>query len=325
MKTTIYLSLLLLLTFVFITVSCNKNVDNIPPETIDSVKAILPKQVILVNGTTDTLVTTSFKYDTLNHKVELYEDNRATPNLFDKLVITFSFNNDGYLIGYLINTDIFGNTSFDNALITINRASDNKIKYIAYYDREKGEKDTTFFTYELINGNTKIAVKGDWAYLEGNTDYTYDANNKLLSYQFAGGGSEIARFNYNPNNSLSKVVKTGGDFDNVIDFSYASGLPDDKENMLERILLGKDYYLWDLKVLSPFTFYLDADYDDFPISFTDPYHFTRMQDTHKPNAAPTGIEGFNMIYNVNQDKLLSKITIIPDDKTFDGGMVLFRY
>lgn len=311
MKKTLSL-IALLVSFILTTnTSCNKG-DEPKPQIVDSVKSILPKQIVFLPEDSDSTVV-SFKYDTLNHKVELYQDDPSTPDLYDKLIITSTFNNDGYLINYIINTDVFYYTSFDNATVTINRASDNKINYIAYNDLDNDRKDTSYYTYKPVSGGTEITTAGYYSYFENDTtNYNYDNDNKLLSYQILGNVFETAQFSYNPNNSVSKIVKTGGDFDNVSDFSYTSGIPDDKEDMLGRILFGKDYYLWDLKELSPFTTYLDADYDDYPISLTDPYHLTRMLDTHRPDAAPTGVEGLSIAYELNENKLLSKVTITTE-------------
>ena len=323
MKKTLSLITVLVSLILTSTTSCNKG--NEPtPQTIDSVKSILPKQVIFNSDNPDSLIV-SFKYDTLNHKVELYEDDPATSNLYDKLVITSTFNNDGYLVSYEINTDKFDETDFDNAVINLNRASKNEINYIAYYDREFNRKDTTFYTYEPVSNGTKITTIGYQSYFEDTTYYNYDKENKLLSYQFSYGDPVNSQFYYNLNGSLSKIVKTGGDYENLAEFSYTSGLPDDKENMMDRILLGKDYYLWDLKVLSPFTVYLDGDFDDYPLSLTDPYHLTRMQDTHRPTSfQPDGKEGLNISYELNENKLLSKLTV-KYDNAGEVEKILFKY
>jgi len=306
MKKTLSFITLLVSFILTTTTSCNKG-DEPTPQTIDSIKSVLPKQITILPEDSDSMVV-SFKYDTLNHKVELYQDDPSTPDLYDQLLITSTFNSDGYLVNYIINTNLFDDT-FNNAIVNISRASDNKINYIAYNDLVQNRKDTSNYTYETTPNGTQISVAGYYAYFEETlTHYNYDNQNKLISYSFEEDPEPTAQFSYNSNNSVSKIVKTG-DFANVSEFSYTSGIADDKEDLLGRILLGKDYYLWDLKELSPFTEYLDADYDDYPISLTDPYHFTRMLDTHRPDASPTGIEGLSVAYELNQNKLLSKITV----------------
>ena len=329
MKNTFLFFILAIITSAFLTVSCQKELDSFTPETIDSIKSILPKQVIVVWGMSDTLIA-SIKYDTLNLKVEIYEDDPSTPDLFDNLALTYTFNNDGYLISYHQHKDISGTSLSQDESVNITRTSDNKISYIAYYDRNRDEKDTTFYNYKSFNGGTTITTVGEYSYFGNPSIYNYDMNNKLLSSETTNiGYDNFYQFSYNSNNSISKVVKTGAYFNNIANFFYTSGIPDDKEDMLYRILLGKDYYLWDLTGLSPFNIPLDPDYDNFNISITNPYHITRMQDSYQPNSSgnPSGDVGVNMLYELNQDKLLSKVTIDYDDADpeWGGGWVLVKY
>lgn len=82
------------------TTSCNKG-DVPTPQTIDSIKSILPKQIIIDYpsqfGVLEDKVI-SLKYDTANYKIELYDDDTTNTNPYDKLLATYSFNKDGYLI-----------------------------------------------------------------------------------------------------------------------------------------------------------------------------------------------------------------------------------
>lgn len=310
MKNTLYL-ITLLAGFLLTISSCKKNADQVPPETIDSVKSVLPKQIIWTTEGIEADII-SIKYDTLNHKIELYKDDTTNSNPYDQLVISYSFNNDGYLVSCVINNPLLYtpllNMNFENTTVSINRKSDNKINYIAYDDRDYHRKDTTFYTYQSESGATKITTSGLSGYFEGSTIYRYDDNCNLLEYQ---GEYANATFQYNPNNSISKMIGKGIG-DNVADFSYSSGIPDDKEDLLCRLLVGKDYYLWDLKDLYPFQFALDSDYDNYLISATNPFHLTHMKDTHQPDAAPTGIEDATMAYELNDQKLLSKVTFVTE-------------
>ncbi len=159
------------------TTSCQKELDPFTPEKIDSVKSILLKQMILDSGQPDSAIF-SFKYDTLNHKVEVYEDDPSTPGIFDKMVITSTFNKDGYLLNFNINTNQFYNANYMDAVITINRTSDNKINYIANYNRENEEKDTIFFTYESVSEGIRIATERTMAYF----GYNYLRMIKITSF-----------------------------------------------------------------------------------------------------------------------------------------------
>ena len=303
--------LLLLMSSVFLTISCGKNVDTIHPETIDSVKSILPKQVSWdydynYNGFPYHAVNIfSLKYDTANYRIELYEDDTTTSNPYDKLVVAYTYNTDGYIIGFETNfPDVFWLNIFDRGSAKINRDAANKIIYIAYDDKELNEKDTSFYTYQSVSGGINIATsESDNNYLGGKVVYNYDLNHNLLAYHEEDDVNTT--YSYNANKSVHKIVSNG--YGNTVsDFAYTSGLPDGKEDMLYKLLLGKDYYLLDLKAMYPFTFSLDSDFDDYLISATDPFHISYMKDTYQNNNT-IGTDEANLNYEFNGNKLLSKV------------------
>lgn len=297
--------------------SCNKG-DEPKPNQIDSIKSVLPKQIIWNEGVT-TATVFSLKYDTANYKIELYEDDTTNLNPYDKLAISYAYNKEGYLINFDTNIPEFWGGIFDNGSVTIKRDADNKIVYIAYNDREYNEKDTSFYNYETVSGGTNISsLGGSNGYFEGSTVYNYDNAYKLLGYSNDMGQSS-ATFSYNANNSVKQIVSKGME-NNQADFSYSSGIPDDKADVFYEILLGKDYYLWDLGDLYPFSFYLDPDYDNYLISATNQYHLTNMKDTHQPDGG-SGIEEATLNYELNGDKLLSHV-IFKVDGELEGDIKL---
>lgn len=299
------LSAIILISFIAFT-SCTKDLAP-QPDIVDSVKAVLPKQIIYNLDTEDTLYV-SFKYDTVNNKVEIYENDPSTPDLYDKLAITFTFNKAGYLVTYVINSTKFYNSSFENAVVNINRTSDNTISYIAYDDRDFNRKDTTFYTYQRESSGIKITTIGRESYFEDTTTYRYDNSYNLMEVK---GVYDYANYHYNPNMSINKITGKGLG-DNVTDFAYGSGIPDAEEDWLARLLVGKDHYILDIMDLNPFVFYLDPDYDNYSVSATNRFHLTRMTDTHQPDGSPTGIENATMKYELNDRKLLSKIVFITE-------------
>jgi hypothetical protein len=319
MKNTLFL-VTILVSFILINFSCQKNVDPASPETVDSIKSNLPKQVIWLGFPNNAVL--SIKYDTTNHKIELYEDDTTNSNPYDKLVISYAFNNDGYLVNYTINTtNTFLDVYFDHGTVNINRGTDNKIIYIAFDDQDMNRKDTSFYTYQLVSGGINISSSGG-GYHENNTTYHYDNNNNLIDYHGDPLIDYSATFTYNTNNSPNKIL-VNSPSDNETNFLYSSGIPDAKEDLLFKLLLGKDNYLWDLKELYPFIFYLTPDYDDYDFSATNPYHLTYMKDTHQPDASPTGIEEATLTYELNDNKLLSKVTFYVDGEM--DGMAMFKY
>ena len=108
--------------------SCQKNVEPVSPETADSIKSVLPKQVIWQSYFTiseDKAIVISLQYDTLNRKINLYLDDTTNTNPYDYLAISYTFNNNGYLIKA---TGFDGDgPDFADAVVDINRNADNKI------------------------------------------------------------------------------------------------------------------------------------------------------------------------------------------------------
>lgn len=310
----LFISILVILISVSIT-SCNKG-DEPKPDQVDSIKSVLPKQIIWNEGVT-TATVFSVKYDTTNYRIELYQDDTTNSNPYDRLAISYAYNKDGYLTGFDTNISEFWGGIFDNGSATIKRDADNKIIYIAYDDRDYNEKDTSFYNYESVNGGTNISSIGGFnGYFEGTTVYNYDGNNKLLAYS-TDMGQNSATFSYNANNSVKQIISNGIG-NNQSDFSYTSGIPDAEADAFYELLLGKDYYLWDLSNLFPFNFYLDPDYDNYFISATNQYHISKMKDTHQPDGG-SGIEEAILNYELNGDKLLSHV-IFKVDGELEGDI-----
>jgi len=272
------------------TTSCNKD-DEPTPERVDSIKSVLPKQIIWKVLDQDSIII-SIKYDTANHKIELYADDPSTSNLYDKLGSTYTYNNDGYLVNFSQ----------------------------ADYDHAGNGKDTTFYNYQSVSNGVNITTTSDF----GTVLYKYDNNYNLLQYQGATADDYSATFQNNANNSINKMLVTGFfEGTNESAFSYSSAIPDDKEDLLCRLLIGKDYYLWDLKKLYPFLFYLNIDYDNYMISATNPFHLTSMKDTHESNSDGISIEEATLTYELNSSKLLSKVTFKIGGE--ENGSVIFNY
>lgn len=309
------------------TISCSKDSTS-TPDQIDSLKSILPKQIIYEvpgAGQGAGINVVSIKYDTLNRNIQLYEDDTTNANPYDVLLATYRFNQDGYLLQFESTDHSLANMDYQNTIIDFHREANNNISYITYRDKSKAVEytTTTAYTYKTESGGTVITTEGSNAYFFGACDYHYDANFNLISYQ-ASYYTDYANgiLSYNANNSINKISGLGVG-ENLTEFSYTSGMPDQKEDLLERVLLGKDYYLWDLKLLNPFVFDLDMDYDNFLLSATNPFHVTSMKDTHQPDASPTGIETATFTYELNKEQLLWKVTQKIDGEL--AAVVTFKY
>jgi hypothetical protein len=301
--------------------SCQKETDTPGPTTIDSLKAILPKQIIFTDLTlppgTGTDVA-SIKYDTTNRKIEVYIDDTTNANPYDQLAISYTYNNSGYLVSHKI---------FDAGVVeesySIERSADNKITNIAHLDNFINIKDTIFFNYLTISGGTKITTI-EHSYYPGSPVfidtalYSYNTDFKLTQILKSGGA--ITSYEYNTNNSIKKLLFLSPGISNETNFFYMSGLTDGKEDVLVRTLLGKDNYIQNLKDFYYFSSFADNEY--ITVSATDPYHPTRMQDITNNNGS-LSTEERTWSYELNAQKLLSKV-----NASFDGvqdAVIRFKY
>ena len=303
----------------------------IPPKTVDSVNSVLPKQVISSYigesaAGDDSLITNviSIKYDTANFKIEMYLDDTTNTNPYDKLVQTFTYNRDGYLTSY---------TTFDNGNISENyslsRGTDNRLQTIIDDDKEGEQIDTTFFTYETAGTNTIVhTIMNSYQSSYNNFDtsnYTYDADFKLTKILGTNSGDPfVANYEYNANNTLSKVVTLdeGNNLPTSLnaetDFFYSPTVPATNDDIVKKVFLGRDYYLYDIQLLYPFSFYMEVNLNNsFMVSFTDPYQVVKTQYSWN-----SSLDVKNFTYEMNDHKLVSKVTW---DDNGQPGYEIFKY
>jgi hypothetical protein len=288
-------------------ISCQKGVDSPSPGSIDSLKAVLPKQIIYTDLTAPPAIATiavAIKYDTNNRKIDLYIDDTANTNPYDLLEASYAYNSSGYLVSHKIFDEL---TGIPEEIYTINRSGDNKIVWMVYENKVSNHLDTTFFNYQPVSGGTKITTVLHSYYQASlfsidTTLYTYSGDFKISQILASGGGRTT--YEYNANNSLKKLTFLSPDESNETNMFYTSGITDDKEDFLLRALLGKDYYLQNIKEFYYFITYLDNEY--ILVSATDPYHPTRMQSVTKNNGLLFTDER-TWSYELNAQKLVSKI------------------
>ncbi|MEO8821018.1 MAG: hypothetical protein ABI374_09270 [Ginsengibacter sp.] len=328
MKYAIYFTVIICIAFA----SCKKEHSPvIPPETVDSVNSVLPKQVISsYTGTAatgdDSLITNviSIKYDTANLKIELYLDDTTNMNPYDKLIQTFTYNRDGYLTGY---------TTFDNGNISekysISRGSDNHIQTIIDDDIQGEQIDTTVFSYQATGTNTMVhTIMKSYQSAYNNFDtsiYTYDVDFKLIKIQGTNSGDQyVANYEYNANNTLSKVITVdeGNTLPTTLnaetDFFYSPSIPATNDDIVKKVFLGRDYYLSDIQLLYPFSYYTQVNLNNsFMVSFTNPYQVTKTQYLWN-----SSLDVKNYTYEMNDNKLISKVTWNDNNQP---GYEIFKY
>ncbi len=310
--------LIILISAISIT-SCNKG-DEPQPGQIDSLKSVLPPQIITIatndNADYNDSLAISIKYDTANNSIELYEGNPTNSNPYNKLALKYLYNDDGYLIA----VNQYDRNNFadipENLNATINRTNDNKIVDIIYVDTQDQITDTTFYFYENSGDTTFVnTVTRQPGYYDYNLNYKFTNTNKLISYKkfynpdVPRHAGDETNFFYNAKNQLVKI-RFDDDFSdsyNEINLYYTSGINDDKEDSLCRLLTGKDYYLPDISWFYPFSFYLD--HAVFPNSFssTNPNHISRITAKH-PGLGSEDEEEATLTYELNKNKTLSKVT-----------------
>jgi hypothetical protein len=237
------------ITATIVIASCQKTNDNPTSSQIDSIASALPKQIIdaytfdSLNLGTSTVTHTyvvSIKYDTINHRIDLYEDDTTNSNPYDALLATYKYNNDGFLTSFTqssIDYSRFGTTF----TATINRNADNTISSIVDVPISGGWVDSTIYTYQALNGDKSISTVLrsyenqllDYTY---KVTYNYNADNSLTKVSNEDQGTYT--YSYNPNNSLQSFSLQGTDITANANYSYSSGLPDQKADVFLRTLLG---------------------------------------------------------------------------------------
>lgn len=307
--------------------SCNKG-DQPTPQTIDSIKSMLPKQVIWTSyyDTTNGPETYTFNitYDTLNRQITI--DVTDTINRQNSGKINYKYNENGYLIKYTTVTD-FANS---NRIVTIVRAADNKIRYIINDNSEENRKDTTFFTYTVNGDGTQISASVNYHYPDipeqtVNTSYTFDNKNKILYQEEGITQAQYEKlyswnYDYNTNNSISKITSIDyiyNNFTNIATYNYTSGIPEGKEDFLYQLVSGKDYFIPDIGRFYVFSF---QDYvAPYSLSSTDSYHVTSIE---YPDSRLGQISD-KWNYELNDNQLVSKIIFNVNNKISD--VVIFKY
>lgn len=312
---------MILTAFVMIT-SCNKSNDNPTPSQIDSIASALPKQITdtytfdsVGQGTsavTNTYIE-SIKYDTINRQIQLYADDTTNSNPYDVLLATYKYNNDDYLSSFTLANLQFPAFRFATEFTaTINRNPDNTIASIVSLSKDGSYVDSTIFTYQPANGGTLISTV-DRGYDDRSLDdtyavtYNYDANKRLTKVVNQDQGTYT--YSYNANNSLASFSLQSTDLAVNGNYSYSSGLPDAKADVFLQTLLGKDYYLYDIRIFDPYLLSVDNDFENVGNSVTDPYHMTNgTMSGHTPATSNPFSVSATWTYQVNSENNVTKMT-----------------
>ena len=189
------------------------------------------------------------QYDSVNRKLNIYQDDPATPGtIYDVLDYVYEFNTDGYLVkeSYL-DDNLVMQTGYE-----ILRNPANEIQmFIEHdvYDSYPGiEKDTLVFSYQNSGGQLVVMeslASGNYFDHSGDT-MKFNSNYQLVNLRKnLGTRLDVENYFYDPQGNLTDMK---GTFD-TINYVYDSHpvAPEWKGN--EGYFLGKD--AWLLKHLDP--------------------------------------------------------------------------
>ncbi len=330
MKNTLYL-ITILASFLVTISSCKKETSQEQPETIDSMKSILPKQIIINYPSQLSLLedkVISFKYDTANYKIELYRDDTTNTNPYDELLATYTFNKDGYLIK---STGLELYEFSDETDVIINRTADNKITSIIYHYAD--DDDATFtFKYEPLTGGTKITTAYNFGYEPDTAIYEYSNDGRILSIPVFQGTQNMYyppatndqfTYTYNADKGLTGVTRAFyGQASNKMKMDYSSGIPVSDKDWLSELLLGKDYYLLNLSVLNPFSFFVAGEIDPFIISATNRNHVSHIEET---SSFESNVINATMTYQFNDKNLLSSVVLTSVNSQYGTFITSMRF
>ncbi|MEO7121225.1 MAG: hypothetical protein ABIY62_09010 [Ginsengibacter sp.] len=284
MKNFFYLIIFIMLCMVTFT-SCHKDpAQNPTPRQVDSLNAALPKEIISSYSYDSSGVTipgsymVAIKYDTVNSAIQLSVDDTTTIGSY-ALGQTYNYNSSGYLIS----VKEAGNPgdidpSDQSYNVVINRDANNKIIYVSETSIDGSVYDSIYYNYQAVSGGMNITTFDHYRRNITNLgidtmEYKYNSNNRLIELADVSFQT-FTNYILNTNNTVKSYTTVGYGDTTFANYSYASGLPDGKADVFVQALLGKDYYMPDIFDQDPFVYSYNAisGYDDFNISFTDPYH-----------------------------------------------------
>ncbi len=92
-------------------------------------------------------------------------------------------------------------------------------------------------------------------------------------------------------------------------YSYSSGLRDGKADVFVQTLLGKDYYLFDIKTFDPYMLSVDNDFENIVFSIKDPYHVTNGTISGVPPDSPDSFSvSASWKYQLNGENNVTNMT-----------------
>lgn len=259
-------------------ISCQKQISSLEEEEeIEQPEELiqqLPKQFVLKHFTDSYIEVWSMQYDTANRRINVYYDDTTNANPYDVLKASYQFNAAGYLVKS-INSD-----GTDEETSIISRDANNRIRYITNHDEYFEYPDTSFYTYESIGDSVRISIER-YAYFDMDVEkslYTYTYKNNSLQKLRLNSSDFLYTYQYQQNKLTNIEWVRNDDFIRMA-MGYQTANPDESRDLFQELILGKDYYLQDLRDM--YFFFLFRDSKFLTLSASDPHHLASFSFAYK--------------------------------------------
>lgn len=278
-------------------VACQKQL-NTPEIIVDEPKSSFPKQIIFSDWEETTAEVWSIKYDTADRIISIYVDDTTTINLYDQLKYSYHYNSAGYLIKYV---DYFG---LEEGIRKIVRDQDNRIQYITNHDYFKNNNDTSFYNYSTVGSSLQIiADRKDDFFSSTNftqrTIFTY-SDNLLQTIKYEHEQDSLEYIYAYSGTMLTSIKSVNEEEVTTVLCSYETENPANSGDKLLELILGKDYYLHDLREMYFFPLYR------LPyvvmLSASDPHHLSASSFSYRDGSGEL-YENVTFRYTLNDNQL----------------------
>lgn len=299
-------------------IACQKQISSLEEEEeIEQPEEIirqLPKQFVLKHFTDGYIEVWSMKYDTVNRRINVYYDDTTNANPYDLLKASYQFNGDGYLIK-TINSD---GTNEETSIIS--RDANNRIRYITNHDEYFENIDTSFYTYENIGDSLRISIER-LAYADQDVEksvYTYTYKNNLLQKLRLNSSDFLHIYQYQQNKLTNLEWVRNSDFIRMA-MTYQTPAPNEKRDLFQEFILGKDHYLQDIRDMNFFFLFRDSRF--LTLSASDPHHLASFSYAYKSEDD----EGtFGAVYTYEFNSKGQPVSIFMESDEFTA-QYLIRY
>jgi hypothetical protein len=310
---------ILFVSFLFtVLIACQKQISSLEEEEEteqpEEIIQQLPKQIVLKHFTDSYIEVWSMQYDTANRRINVYYDDTTNANPYDVLKASYQYNADGYLI------KVIESDGTDEETSVISRDANNRIRYITNHDEYFENTDTSFYNYENISDSVRVSIERR-AYLDQDVEksnYAYTYKNKSLQTLRLNFSDFLYNYQYQQNKLTNMEWVSNGDFIRVA-MIYQTPAPDETRDLFQELILGKDYYIQDIRDM--YFFFLFRDSKFLTVSASDPHHLAKFSFTYK-NEDEEG--GFRIVCTYEFNQKGKPVSIFMESEEYTA-QYLIRY